>query len=269
MVKYMPTFGNLAVGNQFDCYLNVNFWASRFEAPEDGYAKSITAYLKSTTKVSRVRCAIYEEIPYVISGVTRKFARYVMATEEQTIPTNVQGPVTFNFTAPPSLHKTTKYFLGAWANEDGNVIIARAPHSQAISVDLEGDHMLTSPHGLGYPRFYEICPKSMRGTYIVSVYCTYDSEAPTVYLCPYCSVRFPTYEKLLEHIKWTPTEMIHLQICPKDGYHCYLPEEMQLHNFQKHGIGSAPQEYSCIFCCSFKRSTKSEVYTHINDVHAT
>jgi len=265
----MPTFGNLEIGNQFDCYLNVNFWASRFPAPEDGYARSITVYLKSTTKESRVRCAIYEEFPYVISGVTRKFAKFVMATEEVAVPANFQDQFIFNFTAPPPLKKGVKYFLGAWANEDGSVIIARAPYSQPISVDLEGDHMLTSPHGLGYPRFFEICPKSMRGTYIISIYCDYDLITPTSYKCPYCGATFPTYEKVLEHIKQTPTEMIHLQICPKDGFHCYLPEEMQLHNFQKHGIGSPPQEYSCIFCCSFKRSTSAEVYTHINDVHRT
>jgi len=263
----MATFGNLEVGNQFDCYLNVNFWASRFEAPEDGYAKSITAYLKSRTKESRVRYAIYEEIPYVIGGITRKFARFVMATEEKTIPVNFAGNVTLNFTAPPPIRKGIKYFLGAWANEDGSIIIARASYSKAISVDLEGDHMLSSPHGLGYPRFYEVCPKSMRGTYIISIYCTYDSQAPTSYKCPYCSVPFSTYEKLSAHIKSTPTEMIHLQICPKDAYHCYLPEEMQLHNYLKHGIGSQPQDYSCIFCCSFRRPTNAEVYSHINDIH--
>jgi len=265
----MATFGNLEVGNQFDCYLNVNFWASRFPAPEDGYAKSITAYLRSQsgTKPSRVRYAIYEEIPYVISGVTRKFARFVMATEEIEVPTNFAGKTTLNFTAPPPIRKDTKYFLGAWGNEDGSIIIARASYPQAISVDLEGDHMLTSPHGLGYPRFFEICPKSMRGAYIVSVYCTYDSVAPAFYNCPYCGVPFSDYDRLLAHIKSTPTEMIHLQICPKDGYHCYLPEEMQLHNYQKHGLGSAPESYSCIFCCSFKRATAAEVYSHINDVH--
>jgi len=264
----MPTFGNLEVGNQFDCYLNVNLWASRFEAAEDGYAKSITPFLRCGTKENRIRCTIYEEIPYVISGVTRKFARFMMATEEKVIST-FTGRVTFDFTAPPPLRKGVKYFLGAWAHEDGNVIIVRAPYSSAISVDLEGDHMITSPHGLGYPRFYEICPKSMRGKYILSIYCTYDSIAPTSYRCPYCGALFTTYDALLEHIKWTPTEMIHLLICPKDGFHCYLPEEMQLHNYQKHGVGSPPENYSCIFCCSFTRPTASEVYAHINDVHST
>jgi len=265
----MPTFGNKQVGTEFVHSLNTNFIASRFVAPEDGFAESIEVYVKHIYGAdSHIRAAIYEEIPYLIGSVTRKFARYVMATEEGMIPARSEGWVFLNFEAQPPIEKGVKYFLGAWAEEKvATVMISTEPYDQAISCDLEGDHMATSPRGLGYPRFYEICPKSYRAKYIASIYCEYGYAAPTAYPCPYCNIPFPSYGALLRHIMSTPTEMIHLQICPKDGRAFFLKEELQQHNYERHGIGSPPQNYSCIFCCSFTRPTKDEVYKHINDTH--
>jgi len=266
----MPTFGNTQVGSEFVHSLSTNFIASRFVAPEDGFGEKIAVYVKHIYGLdSRMRAAIYAEIPYVIGSVTRKFAAYVMTTEEQPIQRGFEGWVILNFLAKPPLWKATKYFLGGWADEKATIMIATAPYDQAISCDLEGDHMITSPKGLGYPRFFEICPKSYRAKYIASIHCVYALTAPTIFPCPYCSVPFPSYDAVLNHIKNTPTEMIHLNICQKDGQSFFLKEELQQHKYDKHGIGSPPQEYSCIFCCSFKRPTATEVYTHINDVHAT
>jgi len=255
----MPTFGNVEIGDEFIHYLNGNMWGSLFLAPENGHAKSITMSVKARNTPTRVRASLYQEF---IENM-RKRLRFVMATEEKTIAAKFEGAVTFNFTAPPPSLKGTKYWINGWADEYGIIQISTKKTPGIYQSAEWTSYMLGEPHGLGYPRFYEIVPQSVRKACVCSIFCTYDLEAPTYYKCPYCGSHFPTYQDVLEHIKMTSIEMVHLQICPKCGRTHYLKEELALHMYQAHGIGTAPTRYSCVFC-SFTRPTAKEVYDHIN-----
>lgn len=255
-------FGNTEVGDEFTHTLLHDIWGSIFEAPEDGYAKNITVYVKNDRDPSRVRCSLYEEFKFAMG---KYYFRFVMATEEKIIPAYFEGWVTFNFTSPPPISKGVKYWINGWAGE-GFIFISTKLVSEYLSTEWTSQ-MVGDPQGLSYRRFYEIIPQGMRLGCLCSIYCTYEFEKPTTYKCPYCGTEFPSYEAVLEHIMTTPLEMIHLQICDRCGYTCYLKEEMQLHNYEKHGIGSPPEYYSCIFC-NFTADTPEEVYTHINDNHA-
>jgi len=261
----MPTFGNIALGDEFIHYMNGDIWGSIFPAPENGYARSITMEVKAGSVPVRVRASLYLEF---IENM-RKRLRFVMATEEKIVPANFQGAVTLNFTALPPLLKGVKYWINGWAHESGMIQISTKKTPGIYQSAEWTSYMAGQPHGLGYPRFYEIVPQSIRKACVCSIYCTYVYGLPLDYPCPYCNVPFPTYADLLNHIMSTPTEMIHLQICPKCSKTHFLKEELQLHMFLAHGIGELPQDYSCIFCCSFTRPTKDEVYKHINDVHPT
>lgn len=254
----MPTFGNTEVGDEFLHALNGDIWGSIFPAPENGYAKSITVYLKCGNKPSKVRCSLYTEF---IEQMRKRF-RFVMATEEKIIPANFEGRVTFNFTAPPPISKGTKYWINAWADEFSYINISTKKTLGIFQSAEWTSYMAGQPHGLSYPRFYEVVPQSARGALICSIHCTYDYDAPTICKCPYCGSHALSYSDVLEHIKKTPIEMVHLQIC-KCGRSQYLKEELQLHAYEAHQIGTPPDSYSCPFC-SCAKPTAKEIYDHIN-----
>jgi len=255
----VPTFGNEQIGDEFVHYLNGDIWGSLFIAPEDGYAKSITIRLKTGNKPIKVRASLYQEF----TENMKKRLRFVMATEEKTVLANFEGKVTFNFTAPPPIAKDGKYWINGWAEEYGIVQISSKKTPGIYQSAEWTTYMLGQPHGLSYPRFYEIIPQGIRIGCICTIFCTYDSEPPTWYKCPYCGSHWPSYLKVLEHIQTTPIEMIHLQICPKCGRTYYLNGELQLHMYQAHAIGTPPDVYSCIFC-NFTKPTAKEIYDHIN-----
>jgi hypothetical protein len=257
-------FGNTEVGDEFIHNLNSDMWGSFFTCPDDGYAKNITVYVKARQQ-SRLRCALYEEYIHTHPPPsTRKYMRFIMSTEEKIIPASFEGWVTLNFTACPPITKDAVYWLCAWSSEYGSIRISTSTGGTGIEWTV---YMIGQPHGLGYPRFYEVVPQQRRGPILCSIFCTYDSHTPTVCECPYCGAQFASYGEVLEHIKSTPTEMIHLQTCDSCGRTHYLKEELQQHLYEYHGIGSPPEYYSCIFC-NFTADTPEEVYTHINDTHA-
>jgi len=255
----MSTFGNTEIGDEFVHYLNGDIWGSVFVAPESGYAKNIGMYVESGATPVRVRGSLYQEF---VENMRKRF-RFVMATEEKTFPYNIIGKVYLDFTAPPPLTKGAKYWINAWADEYGVIRISTKKTPGVYQSAEWTSYMLGQPHGLGYPRFYDIVPQSVRKACVCSIFCNYDLKAPAFYKCPYCNSHFLTYAEVLEHIYTTPIEMVHLQICPKCGRTHYLKEELQLHMNQAHGIGGPPTEYSCIFC-SFLAPTAKEVYDHIN-----
>jgi len=275
----MPTFGNTEIGDEYVHYLNGDIWGTVFKAPEVPcgtlflkrflsvsrrfsllfHAKSITMYVKAGNAPIRVRGSLYQEF----TENMRKRFRFVMATEEKTIPAQYEGSFTFNFTAPPPLSKGVKYWINGWADEYGIIQISTKKTPGIYQSAEWTTYMYGQPHGLGYPRFYEIIPQSIRKACICSIYCTYDYELPEYYKCPYCGSHFATYAEVLEHIKTTPIEMIHLHICPKCGKTHYLKGELDLHMYQAHQIGTIPSQYSCIFC-TFTRPTTKEIYDHIN-----
>jgi len=255
----MPTFGNTEIGDEFVHYLNGDIWGSVFVAPENGFAKSINIHVKSGNASIRVRGSLYYEF---VENMRKRF-RFVMATEEKVVSPNREGWVIVNFPAPPPTIRAVKYWINGWADEFGTIQISTKKTLGIYQSAEWTSYMLGQPHGLGYPRFYEIVPQSIRKACVCSIFCTYDSESPTYYKCPYCGSHFPTYAEVLEHIKATPIEMIRLQICPKCNRTHYLKEELQLHMHQAHGIGTPPEHYSCIYC-TFTRPTAKEVYDHIN-----
>lgn len=261
-------FGNLKIGNDVGM-LSSDMWGSFFECPEDGYAKNITAYVKTENNPSRLRCALYEEYVHTPPPpMTVKYMRFVMSTEEKIVPAHFEGWATLNFTAPPPTKRGTVYWLCAWSDEYTSMMIAQ-DRTKGTGIEWTV-YMAGQPHGLGYPHFYEIVPQNRRATVLCSIYCTYDFEPPSSYICPYCRQVFSTYEELLEHIVTTPLEMIRYYICDVPGcvsWCCHLKEELQQHMFEEHGIGSPPDHYSCIFC-NFTANTPEEVYTHITDTHA-
>jgi len=254
----VPTFGNEQVGDEFIHYLNGDIWGSLFPVPENGYAKSITMYVKVGNTPARLRASLYQEF---VENMKKRF-RFVMAAEEKTLPANFEGKVTLNFSAPPPLSQGVKYWINGWA-DDGIVQISSRKTPGIYQSAEWTTYMLGQPRGLGYPRFYEIIPQGIRIACICTIYCTYDLEAPTYCKCPYCGSHFETYTQVLQHIMATPIEMIHLQICLKCGRAYYLREELQLHMYQAHGIGTPPQQYSCIFC-PLNAPTTKEVYDHID-----
>lgn len=259
----MPTFGNMEVGDEFVHRLNGNMWGSISKAPEDGFAQSITVYVKNDGTPNRVRCSLYEEFLF---GMGRNYFRFVMSTEEKIIPANFEGEVTFNFTAPPPIKKGTKYWINGWADEYASIFISTKKTPGVYQTAEWTSYMMEQAHGLSYPRFYEIIPQGVRGALICSIYCTYVFAVPLRFSCPYCGIEYSTFEEVVAHIKRTPSEMILLQICSTCGRTHYLKEELQLHKYEAHEIGSPPEQYSCIFC-DFIRPTAKEIYTHINNTH--
>jgi hypothetical protein len=256
-------FGNRQVGDEFIHNLNSDMWGSFFTCPESGYAKDISVYVK-TREESHLRCALYEEYVHTLPPPhTKKYMRFIMSTEGRIVPQSFEGWVTLEFTAPPPIHKDIVYWICAWSDEYSSIRISTSEGGVGIEWTVT---MLGDPHGLGYPRFYETVPQYRRTSILCSIYCTYDAEAPTIHKCPYCGIQYQNYETVLEHIKSTPEEMIHLQICNECGRIFYLKEELQQHLYEYHQVGSAPEYYSCIFC-DFKSSTAEEVYTHINNTH--
>jgi len=258
----MPTFGNSDIGDAFIHALSGDIWGSLFVAPASGYVESISAYLKCI-KTSRVRLVLYD-------ATERRRLRFIMSTEEKIVPSGFVGWLTLNFTAKPPITQGVKYWIAGWADEYGYVQISSKKTLVAYPSAEWTSYMAGEPHGLSYPRFYEIVPQGVRIGCLCSIFCTYDSVAPSSYTCPYCATVFPTYADVLDHIKRTPTEMIHLQICSKCGMTHYLKEELQLHMFQTHQEGTPPDHYSCIFCSLllYTDPLSETVYKHINDFHS-
>jgi len=261
----MPIFGNQEVGDEFIHHLNSDIWGSFFTAPENGYAKSITVYVKNGSKSGRLRSSLYEEYVHTPPPpYERRYMRFVMSTEEKIIPPYFEGWVTLIFTAPPPIKTGTVYYINAWRDEYGTMTIST---KSGVGKGIEWTvYMAGGTHGLGYPRYYEIIPQHRRGAILCSIYCTYMLAPPLRWECPYCRTEFGSYKEVLEHIMATPTEMIHLKICTKCGWAGYLECKFQKHQFEKHGIGSLPTSCSCIFC-DFVDPTSGEVYKHINDNH--
>ncbi len=269
----MPTFGKTEKGDKWDCPINSNWKATSFEYTDElGYAKSITAYIKAFGDIPfKVRFAIFDEA--IFCSQVGEWLRFIMATEEVEVSAPFDGWITCNFTAPPELTSGKKYFLVAWARGGNPDQLITIYYTTSENISSHGGYD-TNYNAFGYPRFCEHDYRTFRESRMQSIYCTYDFEAPTSYVCPYCASSFTTFAEVAAHIKANPYEQYKLWMCCREGGQAtcnrkYVIEEgLWAHQYEDHGIGSMPDHYTCPFC-SQTFPTYAEAWDHAETEHST